>query len=86
MQVCISHFILYLLFASTFFAINKNGFKDTIFKASDIKIQRHPKIKANANPYSEKWEMYFEKRKDEIMLNKLDKFFKILRKNNKRRV
>ena len=55
----------------TFFATNQDGDKETIFKASDIAIQRHPKIKANANPYSKDWEMYFEGRNDELMLNKL---------------
>lgn len=56
----------------TFFAVNKDGYKDTIFQASDISIRRHPKIKSNANPYSREWEVYFENRKDEIMLNKLE--------------
>jgi RNA-directed DNA polymerase len=55
----------------TFFAHNKDGDIETIFKASDITIQRHPKIKANANPYSKDWEVYFENRNDELMLNKL---------------
>lgn len=55
----------------TFFAVNKDGDRETIFKASDILIQRHPKIKANANPYSKGWEVYFENRNDETMLNKL---------------
>jgi len=56
----------------TFFAVNEDGYIDTVFRASDILIQRHPKIKATANPYSKEWETYFEKRKDEIMLNKLE--------------
>lgn len=55
----------------TFFALNKDGDQETICKASDIAIQRHPKIKANANPYCKTWELYFENRNDEVMLNKL---------------
>lgn len=53
----------------TFFAVDKDGHEATLFRASDIPIRRHPKIKANANPYVRDWELYFEQRKDEIMLN-----------------
>ena len=56
----------------TFFAVNQNGDQETIYQASDIPIQRHAKIKGNANPYSKEWELYFEQRKDEIMRNKLE--------------
>ena len=37
-----------------------------------MKIQRHAKIKGNANPYDMDDEQYFEKRSDHIMLNKLE--------------
>jgi RNA-directed DNA polymerase len=33
-----------------------------LFKAADVPIKRHVKIKAAANPYDPKWELYFEKR------------------------
>lgn len=56
----------------TFFAYNEEGYLETIFKASNIKIQRHPKIKATVNPYDKKDEQYFEKRMENNMLNKLD--------------
>lgn len=55
----------------TFFDKNKDGRISTIFKASDIKIQRHPKIKGRANPYHKLDETYFEQRKEINMLNKL---------------
>jgi RNA-directed DNA polymerase len=56
----------------TFFAKDKDGNLMTIFEASDIKIQRHPKIKGLANPYDKKDEAYFEQRKAINMLNKLE--------------
>ena len=31
-------------------------------KATDVKIQRHPLIQGNANPFDPAWELYFEKR------------------------
>lgn len=55
----------------TFFAKHKNGSIETIFKAGDIPIQRHPKIKASANPYDKDDENYFERRQEMNMLNKL---------------
>jgi len=35
-----------------------------LFAASQIRIQRHTKIRAEANPYDPAWEEYFEKRLD----------------------
>lgn len=35
--------------------------------ASDIKIRRHTKIKAKANPFDPSWEDYFDKRLDNLM-------------------
>lgn len=55
----------------TFFAKDKEGNTETIFKASDVKIQRHVKIKATANPYDKEEELYFEQRIENQMLNKL---------------
>ena len=55
----------------TFFARDKDGNLETIFKASSIKIQRHVKIKSTSNPYDKEEEMYFESRNDDFMLNKL---------------
>ena len=56
----------------TFFAKDKNGDLCTIFKASNITIQRHPKIKGTANPYLKADELYFEQRKEQNMVNKLE--------------
>ena len=56
----------------TFFAIDKDGKESTIFKASNVKIQRHPKIKATMNPYAKWDEIYFESRIEQNMLNKLE--------------
>ena len=55
----------------TFFAKDKDGNISTIFAASNISIQRHPKIRGMANPYDKKDELYFEQRKAQNMLNKL---------------
>jgi len=55
----------------TFFAKDKEGNLVTIFRAGEIKIQRHPKIKGLANPYDEREEIYFEKRLEMNMLHKL---------------
>ena len=56
----------------TFFAKDKDGNIVTIFRAGDISIQRHPKIKGLANPYDKKDELYFEKRLEMNMLNKFE--------------
>ena len=55
----------------TFFDKDKDGNQVTIFKASDVKIKRHPKIKGLVNPYDKADESYFEKRQEMNMLNKL---------------
>ena len=55
----------------TFFANDEFGNPVTIFKASDVKIKRHPKIKGTANPYDEEDETYFEKRQELNTFNKL---------------
>lgn len=41
----------------------------TLFRESDTPIQRHVKIKANANPHDPKWDRYFESRWGKKMLN-----------------
>jgi RNA-directed DNA polymerase len=41
----------------------------TLLQESDTPIQRHVKIKANANPHDPKWEPYFESRWGKKMLN-----------------
>jgi len=57
----------------TFFARNANtGAIHTVLRAGDVTIIRHPKIKGNANPYDKQDEVYFEKRMENNMLNKLD--------------
>jgi len=56
----------------TFFAKDKDGKLETIFKASNVKIQRHPKIRATANPYDKEEETYFEQRIENQMFNKLE--------------
>ncbi|MEM6321115.1 MAG: group II intron reverse transcriptase/maturase [Bacteroidota bacterium] len=56
----------------TFFAVVKEGNEETIFKASSVKISRHPKIKATVNPYAKEDEAYFEQRIALNMLNKLE--------------
>lgn len=56
----------------TFFAKDEDGYIVTIFKASSVKIQRHPKIRASANPYDKEEEAYFEQRIENQMFNKLE--------------
>ena len=56
----------------TFFAKDEYGNTETIFKASSVKIQRHPKIRARANPYDRGEETYFEQRIENQMFNKLE--------------
>ena len=41
----------------------------TLLKESDTPIQRHIKIKADANPHDPKWEQYFQARWSKKMLN-----------------
>lgn len=41
----------------------------TLLQESDTPIQRHVKIKANANPHDPKWEQHFESRWGKKMLN-----------------
>jgi len=43
----------------------------TLMNAGKVNIKRHVKIKGNVNPYDIEDELYFEKRSDYIMLNKL---------------
>lgn len=47
----------------TFFGIDENGKKWTLFNASSIPIKRHVKIKGDVNPYDPTWKAYLEKRK-----------------------
>ncbi len=54
----------------TFYAKNEVGSIETIFKAGEVPIVRHPKIKGHANPYDQQDELYFEKRINDQMLNK----------------
>jgi len=55
----------------TFFA-KADGYINTIFKANKVKIQRHVKIRAKANPYDKEEETYFEQRIENRMFNKLE--------------
>lgn len=54
----------------TFHAFDEDIFLP-LMRASFISIQRHVKIRGNANPYTSEDELYFEKRSDDLMLNKL---------------
>ncbi len=42
-----------------------------LFAASSVRIERHTKIRAEANPYDPAWEPYFEKRLDVHMAGTL---------------
>ena len=45
-----------------FAVLDKEKAPLVLFKACDVKIKRHLKIKADANPFDLEWESYFEKR------------------------
>jgi len=55
----------------TFLAPNKEGEVITLFRATNVKIQRHVKIRSAANPFDDADEIYFEQRQQYQMLNKL---------------
>lgn len=55
----------------TLFAIDEDGDQLTLMRASKVAIKRHIPVKGKANPYDPKWEWYYEKRSDLIMLDKL---------------
>ena len=65
------YFMRYKGYDWTFFARSQDGQLQTIFRAYSISIQRHPKIKARANPYDKEEEAYFEQRIENNMLHKL---------------
>src|SRR5690606_37441268 len=43
----------------------------TLFSAGRMPIRRHTKIRSNANPFDQAWEIYFEKRLGVKMVNTL---------------
>jgi RNA-directed DNA polymerase len=43
----------------------------SLFKASNVPIKRHVKVKGEANPYDPKWEIYFEERLGVKMIDHL---------------
>ncbi len=54
----------------TFFGITSEGEEYTLFRAGEVPIERHPKIKGRANPYLMSDERYYEQRQTNKMLNK----------------
>lgn len=42
----------------------KDRKKATLIRAADVRIERHVKIKGQANPYDSEWELYMERRMD----------------------
>lgn len=50
-----------------------------LMNAASVKIERHTKIKVEANPYSPEWETYFERRLDVQMEADLKGYKKLLR-------
>jgi RNA-directed DNA polymerase len=44
----------------------------SLFKASDVRIVRHIKVKAEANPFDPSWDRYYEKRKRDSMVRRLE--------------
>jgi len=56
---------------SVFFAKNEKGEILSLFLAGNVKIQRHVKIRRDANPFDSENETYFELRKEKLVMNKL---------------
>ncbi len=54
-----------------FFAKDRDEKVHHIFKASSIPIKRHIPIRSTVNPYAKEDELYFERRNDQIMLDKV---------------
>ena len=48
----------------------EDGHPLRLFRASQIKIKRHIKIKQDANPFDLEWEIYFERREKDKLLQK----------------
>ena len=48
----------------TFFSKDNGGKRAVLFKAADLPIERHTKIKGDVNPYDPDWNEYLEKRKE----------------------
>jgi RNA-directed DNA polymerase len=44
----------------------------SLFKAADTPIVRHLKVQAEANPFDRSWDQYFEKRKRNLMIQRLE--------------
>ncbi len=44
----------------------------SLFRAADLRIVRHVKIKADANPFDPSWDRYFEVRKRALMVRRLE--------------
>ncbi|MBA3439543.1 MAG: group II intron reverse transcriptase/maturase [Pyrinomonadaceae bacterium] len=61
--------------------VDKHGETKTLvlFKASDVAIKRHIKIKGEANPYDPQWEPYFEERLGLQMVDNLKERKRLLR-------
>ena len=75
----------------TFSALTKNKSRDSYYTkleyATDTKIIRFRKIVAEANPFDEKWTVYFEEREGEKMLNSTkgrEKLLSIWKRQNRR--
>ena len=67
------------------FAKGSNENSYWLMKATDIEIQRYSKIKVECNPYDKDDEIYFEKRKDAHMFNKLEGKFMLRRLYNRQK-
>ena len=56
----------------------QDAFDVKLYEASQTKISRHTKIKAEANPFALTWELYLEQRRNSVMLGKLDYLTRIV--------
>lgn len=55
-----------------FHGTEQNGKEHELIRASSTPIERHVKIRSEANPYDPRWETYFERRQDQRWLNSLN--------------
>jgi RNA-directed DNA polymerase len=56
----------------------KKGERRELFKLRLIPIRRHIKVKAEANPFDTRWELYFERRDERRILATVDRWTRIL--------
>jgi RNA-directed DNA polymerase len=63
----------------------KKGERRELFKLRRVPIQRHIKVRAEANPFDVRWELYFERREERRIVETVDRRTRILWRRQKGR-